>query len=274
MFGLFKKKTPKTLLDDVNSATAEMFRPFFKNNKSISDEKIVEIVQTVMRAFKEAAESKSETIPGTTLIDISSHFAGVYDLSGHEFFMEHLEYEINLYLTSGLREKWGGKSSANSGGAQEDLNQACEYYEKEDFKQAAQWFRKAAEQGSAQAQSNLGVMYADGEGVDQNMDEAIRWLRKAAEQGYAEYQHNLGVMYVNGEDIDKNFDEAAKWLRKSAEQNYADAQHLLGVMYMRGDGVDNNLEEAIKWLKKAAEQGHAEALQVLTRLANTIGEQK
>ncbi len=271
MFGLFKKKNPKTLLDSVNSATAEMFRPLIKNNKNISDEKIIEIVQTVMRAFKEAAESKSEIIPGTTLIDISSHFIQVYDLSGHDFFIEHLEYEINLYLTSGLREKWGGKSLANSGGAQEDLNQACDYYEKGDFNQAAQWFRKSAEQGSAQAQSNLGVMYADGDGVDKNMDEAIKWLKKAAEQGYAEYQHNLGVMYVSGEDIDQNFDEAFKWLSKSAEQNYADAQHLLGVLYIRGDGVDKNIEQAIEWLRKSAEQGHVEALEVLKKLANTIG---
>ncbi len=42
----------------------------------------------------------------------------------------------------------------------------------------------AAEQGLARAQFNLGVMYANGQGVAQNDDEAGKWLRKAAEQGH------------------------------------------------------------------------------------------
>jgi len=106
MFGFFKKKKPKTLLDAFNATTAEMFRPLLENNKNLSDENIIEIVQTVMRAFKEAADSKGETISGTVLINISAKFIRVYDLSGPEFFMEHLKYEINLYLTSGLREDY------------------------------------------------------------------------------------------------------------------------------------------------------------------------
>lgn len=106
MFGFLKKKKPKTLLDSFNSTVVEMFRPLLENNKNLSDEKIIEIVQTVMRAFKEAAESKGEIISGTVLINISAKFIRVYDISGPEFFMEHLKYEINLYLTSGLREDY------------------------------------------------------------------------------------------------------------------------------------------------------------------------
>lgn len=106
MFGFFKKKNPETLLDQLNASTAEMFRPILVNKKHLSDEKIIEIVQTVMRAFKEAAESKGETISGTALINISTKFIKVFDLYEPEFFMEHLKYEINLYLTSGLREDY------------------------------------------------------------------------------------------------------------------------------------------------------------------------
>ena len=83
-----------------------MFRPLLENNKNLSDEKIIEIIQTVMKAFKEAAEGKGEIISGRSLINISAKFIKVYDLSGPEFFMEHLKYEINLYLTSGLREDY------------------------------------------------------------------------------------------------------------------------------------------------------------------------
>lgn len=106
MFGFFKKKKPETLLDSFNATTAEMFRPLLENNKNLSDEKIIEIIQTVMKAFKEAAEGKGEIISGRSLINISAKFIKVYDLSGPEFFMEHLKYEINLYLTSGLREDY------------------------------------------------------------------------------------------------------------------------------------------------------------------------
>jgi len=45
------------------------------------------------------------------------------------------------------------------------------------------WYRKAAEQGHANAQFNLGVGYANGQGVKQDHAEAVRWYRKATEQG-------------------------------------------------------------------------------------------
>lgn len=106
MFGLFKKKKPKTLLDDFNSTVVNIYRPHLVHNKKISDEKILEIVQTVMRAFKQAAESKGETLSGTVLMNISTQFIRVFDLSGQEFFLEHLKYEINLYLNSGLRDDY------------------------------------------------------------------------------------------------------------------------------------------------------------------------
>ena len=44
----------------------------------------------------------------------------------------------------------------------------------QDFQKAAEWYQKAAEQGHAKAQFNLGVMYANGEGVSQNYEEAVK----------------------------------------------------------------------------------------------------
>lgn len=49
---------------------------------------------------------------------------------------------------------------------------------------AAEWFLKAAEQGLARAQYNLGVMYANGTGVAQSYEKAVEWYQKAAEQGF------------------------------------------------------------------------------------------
>jgi TPR repeat protein len=51
--------------------------------------------------------------------------------------------------------------------------------------EAAKWFRKAADQGHAAAQNNLGWMYQNGRGVPQGHSEAVKWYHKAAAQGHA-----------------------------------------------------------------------------------------
>ena len=55
----------------------------------------------------------------------------------------------------------------------------------QDEAEAVKWYRKAAEQGNAGAQTNLGVAYHNGAGVPKDDAEAMKWYRKAAEQGDA-----------------------------------------------------------------------------------------
>jgi TPR repeat protein len=52
-----------------------------------------------------------------------------------------------------------------------------------DYETAARLFHPLAEQGDAAAQYNLGVMYANGEGVPQDYVEAHMWLNLAVAQG-------------------------------------------------------------------------------------------
>ena len=66
----------------------------------------------------------------------------------------------------------------------------------------------------------LGGMYADGQGVQEDIDQAISWLRKAAEQGLAEAQYELGQMYANGRGVPQDDTLAEMWLRKAAEQGH------------------------------------------------------
>jgi hypothetical protein len=54
--------------------------------------------------------------------------------------------------------------------------------------EAARWYRKAADQGHADAQYNLWNVFDEGHGVAQSNAEAVRWFRKAADQGGAEAQ--------------------------------------------------------------------------------------
>ena len=90
--------------------------------------------------------------------------------------------------------------------------------------EAVRWYRKAAEQGFALAQSNLGNAYRKGEGVAKDPFEAVRWYRKAAEQGLAQAQFNLGSSYYNGEGVAKDLAEAVRWYRKAAELGHPNAQ--------------------------------------------------
>jgi TPR repeat protein len=74
----------------------------------------------------------------------------------------------------------------------------------QNYAEAMKWYRKAADQGNAAAQNNLGVMYDEGQGVPQNYAEAMKWYRKAADRGFDKAQYNLGNMYKNGQGVPQN----------------------------------------------------------------------
>ena len=85
-----------------------------------------------------------------------------------------------------------------------------------------------AEQGDAEAQFALGEYYyrAAEDGV-QDYEQAVYWYSKAAEQGHASAQYNLGACYDNGEGVPMDNQKAVYWYRKAAEQVYASDQYNL-----------------------------------------------
>ena len=70
----------------------------------------------------------------------------------------------------------------------------------------------AAEQGLAEAQLNLGVMYDNGEGVPEDDTAAARWYRLAAEQGHPQAQLNLALQYITGQGAPVDHVRAYAWL--------------------------------------------------------------
>jgi len=129
----------------------------------------------------------------------------------------------------------------------------------QDYKEAANWYRKAAEQGHAKAQFNLGLMYSEGQGVTTDYKEAANWYRKAAEQGIAEAQSILGLMYSRGQGVTQDYKEAVKRYSKAAEQGFADAQNNLGAMYSQGQGVTQDYKSAHMWYSISAANGYSTA---------------
>lgn len=136
--------------------------------------------------------------------------------------------------------------------------------------EAVEWFRKAAEQGHAAAQCDLGTMYWMGHGVKEDHFEAAKWFRKSAEQGFPHAQWHLGKRYEYGAGVEKSLTEAVEWYRKGAENGDLDAQMELGRMYENGIGVEKNLTEAKRWYQKACDQNKSlsarEALERLKQL--------
>ncbi len=102
-------------------------------------------------------------------------------------------------------------------------------------------------------------MYENGQGVPQDYAQAMIWFRKAADQGEADAQFNLGVMYENGQGVAQDYAQAVAWYRKAADQGEASAQFNLGEMYRNGRGVPQDDAQAVAWYRKAADQGNAGA---------------
>jgi TPR repeat protein len=82
-----------------------------------------------------------------------------------------------------------------------DLEDAWADHERKDYELAFTKFRSAAEKGDAIAQTIVGWMYDQGEGVARDYKEAVRWYRLATTQGFAAAQLNLGVMYAKGHGV-------------------------------------------------------------------------
>ncbi|TFG65431.1 MAG: sel1 repeat family protein [Gemmatimonadales bacterium] len=125
-------------------------------------------------------------------------------------------------------------------------------FERGDYATALRHWRPLAEQGDAKAQSNLGGMYQEGQGVPQDYAEAVKWYRKAAAQGNPFAQLNLGHMYAAGHGVPQDYAEALQWYRNLAERGDAYAQANLANMYYFGQGVPQDYVEAHKWYELAA----------------------
>ena len=80
-------------------------------------------------------------------------------------------------------------------------------------------------------------------------------LRRKAEQGDAEAQYSIGMLYYEGYDVKQDYATARQWWEEAAAQGNAWAQYRLGVLYSKGRGVPQGDGTAREWFEKAAAQG-------------------
>ena len=118
--------------------------------------------------------------------------------------------------------------------------------------------------GDADARFGLGLKYStgSGEGIAQDLAQAAEWYRKAAEQDHALAQFNLSLMFASGEGVLQSDTIALMWTRKAAEGGDAGAQFRLGSRYHRASMDRHQMDcaesriEAFKWFHLASAQGY------------------
>jgi TPR repeat protein len=104
-------------------------------------------------------------------------------------------------------------------------------------RKAIERFRERAKQGDADAQIYLGKVYFEGlRGVKRDSKEAAKWYRLAADQGNASAQFSLGLMYEYGRGVKQSDEEAVKWYRLAIAQGHEKAmRHFVEMGYTEDD---------------------------------------
>lgn len=136
----------------------------------------------------------------------------------------------------------------------------------QDYAKAAFWFEKAARQGHETAQYNIAQCYEKELGVVQNYSIAFRWYERAGEQGDIDAIANMALYYYLGQGIPKDYEKAVYYWEISANGGNSRACYNLGICHRDGTGVWKDLYEAEKWLLKAQELGHPKASHTLEQM--------
>src|SRR5215831_3360658 len=94
-------------------------------------------------------------------------------------------------------------------------------YVRGDYQKARTDIEFLANGGDPRAQYDLGLMYDQGQGVQQSDAKAMEWYERAAQQGEPRAQYNLGLMYLNGQGVPQDLVKAYYWISLSANSGNA-----------------------------------------------------
>ena len=127
------------------------------------------------------------------------------------------------------------------------------------------WWRKAAEQGYAEAQHNLGVCYVKGEGVGQDYGQAYRYLTMPQDWKSSACSY-IGEMYYYGRYLKKDYAKAFEYLKKAADEEQfrcGTAMRLLAACYRYGLGTAIDVAKEEYWMQEAVKHKDEKAMMIL-----------
>ena len=134
------------------------------------------------------------------------------------------------------------------------LEDGHDAYDNKQYKKAYDIWITPAQQGDPEAQYNVGLLYLQGRGVEQNDREALKWFTYAGEQGLADAQYNAGVLFYTGKGVYPDYNSAIDWWTLAAEQGHANAQNNLAIMYAFAYGTGRDSARALELWTAAAQQ--------------------
>ena len=102
-----------------------------------------------------------------------------------------------------------------------------QYWEAGEYGRIFSGLLPLAEQGYPLAECQVGYFYAEGLGVERDLDRALLWTRRAAEHGDRDGQFNLGCFYEEGTVLARDMEQAALWYQRAAHQGHAEAAERL-----------------------------------------------
>lgn len=132
---------------------------------------------------------------------------------------------------------------------------------------AIKWFEMAAKNGNEVAQCNTGLFRAEGWGGPVDWKQAVFWYEKAAQAGHSGAQLNLGMALFAEPQVTPDPARGLKLLNQAADQGVSMAMLALGELYENGPpGVTINQKTAIDYYRRGAAEGEPSCQEALRRL--------
>jgi tetratricopeptide (TPR) repeat protein len=130
-----------------------------------------------------------------------------------------------IAVAGGLYAVWPSPRPADDGmpAGNAEMLQGAAAFDKKDYAQAMQLFRKAADMGNSGGMYDIGWFYENGLGVPRDYTQAAAWYRRAADLGNPPAEYCLGVLYANGLGVAEDKTAATVLLRRAADMGYTDA---------------------------------------------------
>lgn len=147
---------------------------------------------------------------------------------------ERLAREKEEQLAKERREK---EAQENADEAHRLCVKAYEAITQGNDSEAAEYYQRASDLGSAEAAYNLGVRYILGRGVSTDLNRGVALYKLSAERGYAGGQLAYGKCLIEGRAVPVNVTEGKEWIQKAADQGMQEAKDYLGTVPSTGSST-------------------------------------
>ena len=144
--------------------------------------------------------------------------------------------------------------------------------EQKDYKTALYFLSLFAANGDARANYNLGIMYREGLGVDQDDIEALTHFIAAAEDGHMLGNYAVGLAFLRGRGSDVDGEAALSYLKEATLLGHALSPVEMGRIYFEGRLTKKDVVAAHFWWSVARDRNAPGATEYLNSLSRQMSE--